>query len=60
MCKKFIVNVHRYPHEYTIEADNEDEAREIAKAKFFNDTDGASVYDTEVYEDGDQDEEEPE
>ncbi len=49
--KNFKVELHLYPQEFSVEAENEDEAVEKAKQLFSDKNDGASVYSIEtVYE----------
>jgi len=48
MTKVFTIELHSYPQEFVIDAETEDEAIFKAKERFFNATNGASVYETIV------------
>jgi len=49
MSKLYEVSVFEYPKVYTVRADNEEEARTLGKAKFYEE-ENKSVFDTEVNE----------
>ena len=44
---KYSVDIHLYPHNYEVEAENPEEAKEKAKAKFHEEY-GNSIYETKV------------
>lgn len=46
--KTYTVDVHPYPHTYTIVAESEADAKEQAKERFSDDCTGMSVYETVI------------
>ena len=48
--KKYIVTISPYPKEYEVEAESQEEARQIGKTRFSEETNGKSVWESEVVE----------
>lgn len=51
--KKFVIEIHGYPQEFTVAAETESEARMEAKKRWHDKMNGVGIYETVVLEEED-------